>query len=99
LRDLPAVAGVADDAAAAALAVAGAVELLVEPGDVFARRGLDVAIVRDERPRLSLREVRMREGAEGGEVPALRGVGAEEDELGGGVAEVAGLVGVGDGSG
>src|SRR5947209_1451081 len=95
LGDLPAVAGAAEDAGAAAVAVAGAVELLVEPGDVFAGRGLDVAVVGDERPRLPLREERMREGAEGGEVPSFRGVGAEEDELRGGVAEVARFIGVG----
>src|ERR1051325_279323 len=64
VRDLPFPADLAQDAAAAALAVRGAVEPLVEPGHVAGGIQNHVPVARHERPRLPLGEVGVRELAE-----------------------------------
>jgi len=66
-------------------------QVLVEPGEIAAHR--DVPARRAEAPGFPAREVRVRVGAEGGDVPALGGVGAEEHSTRSEVGEVAILVG------
>ena len=92
LLDLPGAADVAENAAAARGAEVLRLELLVEPAEL-ARAG-HVPPHAAEAPRLALGEVWVRVGAEGGRVPALGRVGADEDAAGREVREVALLVGV-----